>query len=74
MSDDALRSIAIPTLVLLGGADRVLDSRRAQARARRLIPDVRTEVVPGAGHGIPVKIFNSRVPEFIHEVEQADGV
>jgi pimeloyl-ACP methyl ester carboxylesterase len=74
MSDAALRSIAAPTLVLLGGADRVLDSRRAEARARSLIPDVRTEVVPGAGHGIPVKTFNSRVPDFIHEVEQADGV
>lgn len=73
LSDEALRSIAAPTLVLLGDADRVLDSARAEARARRLIPDVRTGIVPGAGHGIPVKTFNSRVPEFLHEVDQADA-
>ncbi|CAL9599612.1 putative carboxylesterase nap [Streptomyces sp. enrichment culture] len=70
MSDEELRSIRVPSLVLLGGADRVMDSRRAEARARRLIPDVRTEVVPGAGHGIPVEIFNDRVPAFLREVER----
>ncbi|MCX4808649.1 alpha/beta fold hydrolase [Streptomyces sp. NBC_01214] len=69
MSDEELRSIEIPTLVLLGGADRVMDSQKAEARVRRLIPDVRTEVVAGAGHGIPLEIFNRRVPEFLHEVE-----
>ncbi|MGR4879399.1 alpha/beta fold hydrolase [Streptomyces sp. LARHCF249] len=71
MSDEELRSVAVPTLVLLGGADRVMDSRRAEARARRLIPDVRTEVIPGAAHGIPVQAFNARVPEFLHDAEQS---
>ncbi|MEU9143898.1 alpha/beta fold hydrolase [Streptomyces sp. NPDC048349] len=73
MSDDELGSIKAPTLVLLGGADRVMDSRRAEARARRLIPDVRTEVVAHAGHGIPLEAFNRRVPEFHQEVELSGG-
>ncbi|MFG2876824.1 alpha/beta fold hydrolase [Streptomyces sp. NPDC048337] len=71
MSDEELRSLAAPTLVLLGGADRIVDSRRAEARARRLIPDVRTEVVPGAGHGIPVRTFNARVPGFLDDAERS---
>ncbi|UQX00824.1 alpha/beta fold hydrolase [Streptomyces sp. RerS4] len=71
MSDEELRSVAAPALVLLGGADRVMDSLRAEARARRLIPNVRTEVVPGAGHGIPVSTFNTRVPEFLHDTEES---
>ncbi|MFD7631097.1 alpha/beta fold hydrolase [Streptomyces sp. NPDC059851] len=71
MSDEELASIKVPTLVLLGGADRVMDSHRAEARAQHLIPDIRTEVVPGAGHGIPVEIFNDRVPDFLHEVERS---
>ncbi|MBW5481840.1 alpha/beta fold hydrolase [Streptomyces bambusae] len=71
MSDEELGSIRVPALVLLGGADRVMHSRRAEARAQRLIPDVRTEIVPGAGHGIPVGIFNERVPAFLDEVERS---
>ncbi|MFD7256286.1 alpha/beta fold hydrolase [Streptomyces sp. NPDC059874] len=69
MSDEELGSIKVPTLVLLGGTDRVMDSRRAEARARRLIPDVRTEVVAHAGHGIPMEVFNHRVPDFLQEAE-----
>ncbi|MFJ4776184.1 alpha/beta fold hydrolase [Streptomyces sp. NPDC088762] len=69
MTDEELRSVAVPALVVLGGADRVMDSRRAEARARRLMPDVRTEIVPGAAHGIPVSAFNARVSEFLDEVE-----
>ncbi|MFC5145845.1 alpha/beta fold hydrolase [Streptomyces aureoversilis] len=73
MSDEELRSVTAPALILLGGADRAMDSKRARERAARLIPDVRAEIVPGAGHGIPVKALNSRVPEFWREVEAAPG-
>lgn len=74
MSDGELGSIKVPTLVLLGGADRVMDSRRAEARARRLIPHVRTEVVARAGHGIPLEVFNGRVPDFLQEVDLSADV
>ncbi|MCA6094005.1 alpha/beta fold hydrolase [Streptomyces sp. SCA3-4] len=68
MADEELATIEAPALVLLGGESRVHDARRAAERAR-VIPDVRVEVVPGADHGIPVELFNSRVPEFVREVE-----
>ncbi|MEU7134149.1 alpha/beta fold hydrolase [Streptomyces sp. NPDC046261] len=70
MSDEELRSLTVPVLIMLGSESAVHDAYRAEARASALIPDVRTEVVPGAGHGIPVKLLNSRVPAFVREVEQ----
>ncbi|MBO0655558.1 alpha/beta fold hydrolase [Streptomyces triculaminicus] len=69
ISDEELRGVTVPALVLLGGESRVHDARRAGERARRLVPGARVEVVPGAGHGIPVALFNDRVPEFVREVE-----
>ncbi|MFJ9646493.1 alpha/beta fold hydrolase [Streptomyces sp. NPDC101206] len=74
MSDDELGAISVPALLLFGGANRVMDSRRAEDRARRLIRDVRTEVVAGARHGIPVHIFNQRVADFLQEVEDSGTV
>ncbi|MGK5729524.1 alpha/beta fold hydrolase [Streptomyces sp. URMC 124] len=71
MTDEELRSVTAPVLIMLGGADRAMDSQRARERARRLISNVRAEIVPGAGHGMPVKALNSRVPEFWREVEAA---
>ncbi|CAM5371371.1 alpha/beta fold hydrolase [Streptomyces abikoensis] len=71
MTDEELRSVAVPALILLGGGNKAMDARRAEERARRLIPDVRTEIVPGAGHGIPVKLLNDRLPVFLREVDAA---
>ncbi|WKX73559.1 alpha/beta fold hydrolase [Streptomyces sp. XD-27] len=68
VGDDELRSVTAPVLVLLGGASRAIDARRAEARAR-LLPNARTEVVPGAGHAIPVSVLNSRVPAFVRDAE-----
>ncbi|GHC53786.1 alpha/beta fold hydrolase [Streptomyces cinnamoneus] len=68
MADEELATMEAPALVLLGGESRVHDAHRAAERAR-LIPDVRVQIVPGAGHGIPVELFNRRVPEFVREVE-----
>ncbi|MEU5050429.1 alpha/beta fold hydrolase [Streptomyces sp. NPDC021096] len=70
MSDEELRSLKTPALIMLGAESAVHDARRAEARASALMPDVRTEIVPGAGHGIPVELLNSRVPAFVREVEQ----
>ncbi len=71
MTDEELRGITAPTLVLFGGASGVHDSRRAAERARRLVPGIRVEVVPGAAHGMPVAVVNDRVPNFLREIEKA---
>jgi pimeloyl-ACP methyl ester carboxylesterase len=51
LSDDDLRSIEIPVLLILGENDNpVPDPAKQAERARGLVPDVRVEVIPGAGH------------------------
>ncbi|MGD9485903.1 alpha/beta fold hydrolase [Streptomyces sp. TRM70308] len=69
LTDEELRSVQVPVMVLLGGASRVADSGRAEARARALLADVRTEIVPGVGHTMPAAVFNDRVPAFLRDVE-----
>jgi pimeloyl-ACP methyl ester carboxylesterase len=53
LTDDQLRAITVPTLVILGERSPVHDVRRAAERARRLLSNGRTEIVPDAGHGLP---------------------
>ncbi len=48
-SDDELRSVAPPTLVMWGSDDRVFPANHGE-RAARLIPNARLEVIPDAGH------------------------
>jgi pimeloyl-ACP methyl ester carboxylesterase len=69
LTDEELRSVKVPVLVLLGGASRATDPGRAQARAQELLADVRTEIVPGVGHAMPAKVLNDRVPAFLRDVE-----
>ena len=48
-SYDRLPGIAAPTLVLHGGADKVIDTRNGELLAER-IPDARLHLVPDRGH------------------------
>jgi pimeloyl-ACP methyl ester carboxylesterase len=48
-----VRDIALPTLVLQGGCTK-LPSRRVCERLRRAMPEARFEIVPGAGHMLPL--------------------
>ena len=49
---EALRSLRVPTLVVHGDADRLVDPEAGQATADA-IPGARLEVVPGMGHDYP---------------------
>jgi pimeloyl-ACP methyl ester carboxylesterase len=67
-SDDQVRRLDRPTLLLLGGTSIVHDPRRVLARARALMPDVRAEIVDGAPHPLAethAKIVNDRVLAFL---------
>jgi hypothetical protein len=46
----ALRASDVPMLVVLAGRSRAHDIGRVGATARRLVPDMRTEVLAGAAH------------------------
>ncbi|WP_191252424.1 alpha/beta fold hydrolase [Amycolatopsis oliviviridis] len=49
-SDEALRSIEVPTLALFGGRSAVHDSADAAARLESLLPQADIEILPDAGH------------------------
>jgi pimeloyl-ACP methyl ester carboxylesterase len=60
----------MPVLVLIGDKERVLDPVRAVERARRRVPGVEAEIIPGAGHALPIdqpEIVNARLLEFFND-------
>lgn len=52
MSDEQLRRITTPTLLLLAENTILYDPAKVAAKARRLLPDVTVEIIPDAGHGV----------------------
>ena len=69
-SDGELRSIQMPTLVLFGDHEVICDPAAALARATRLIPDSRGELVPGPRHEMcatKYRLVDARVLEFLKE-------
>ena len=54
LTDQQLRSIAVPVLLLAGAESEVFRTHQLLDRATSLIPDVDAEAVPGAGHALPV--------------------
>lgn len=72
-TDAQLRSLTVPVLTLIAGRSVIHDARRAVARARDLLPDVRAELWPSATHAIAGEAateVNARVLEFLAEIEQ----
>lgn len=61
--DETLRRLTMPVLVVLGERDRVFDPVGTERRVRRLVEDVRVEVVPGAGHALLGQV--PRIVEFL---------
>lgn len=70
VSDEALRTLPVPTLLLIGDHEVISDPATALERARRLIPDFRGELVAGTRHEMCVgqhRIVDARVLDFLDE-------
>jgi pimeloyl-ACP methyl ester carboxylesterase len=66
--DDELGGIGVPVQILFAGRSSLLRPEWALARVRALIPDVRAEIVEGAGHGLPLErpeCVNRRILDFV---------
>jgi pimeloyl-ACP methyl ester carboxylesterase len=69
-SDDELRAMRVPVLLLFGDRERIYDSAAALARGRRLIPDFRGELVPRASHDMCFsqrRLVDARVLDFLND-------
>ena len=67
-TDDELRQISAPTLLLWGEHEAAYNVEKATRRATRLIPNVCVEVILNAGHAVSddqPAIVNSRIIEFL---------
>lgn len=67
VTDQELRSIAVPVQLLLGACSALHDSAAVAERVARVVPSWRTEVVPGAGHALVldrVDLSTSRLLDF----------
>lgn len=77
VSDEQLRTMTMPTLLLIGDHEVISDPARAVDRARRLIPVFEGELVPGCRHDMcstQHEIVNSRVLEFLEKAPTDDRI
>jgi pimeloyl-ACP methyl ester carboxylesterase len=66
-SDEALRQVETPTLLLIGGRSVIYDPERAYRRATRLMPNLEAEFIPNASHALndeKSEIVNARILQF----------
>ncbi|SDZ25283.1 hypothetical protein SAMN05421504_11199 [Amycolatopsis xylanica] len=54
-TDDELRSITVPTRIVLGERSVIHDSREVLVRLKKLNPNISSEVVPKTGHGLSLE-------------------
>ncbi|AGL19893.1 putative peptidase S33 family protein [Actinoplanes sp. N902-109] len=76
LSDAELRRVQAPTLALLGQRSQMYDANAVADRMRRLLPDVRTMVIPGASHDLPLfdpPLIMNLTREFANGNAPADG-
>jgi pimeloyl-ACP methyl ester carboxylesterase len=63
--DDTLRRLTMPTLVVVGGKDALIDSRETRRRLNRVVPHATVNLHPGAGHLVPDQ--TEVVLDFLHQ-------
>jgi pimeloyl-ACP methyl ester carboxylesterase len=74
-SDDRLRAMRVPTLLLIGDHEVICDPATALARARRLFPNVQGELVPECSHDMCFsrrEIVDARVLDFLKQTRTGD--
>jgi pimeloyl-ACP methyl ester carboxylesterase len=69
-SDDALRGLQAPTLLLIGQQEVIYDPVASIERARRLIPRIEASLIPHASHDLSsfqARIVDERILEFLKD-------
>lgn len=67
-TDEELRQVKAPTLLLIGEHEIIYDPRAALKRAAHLIPTIQTDLIPGAGHALTLdqpELVNARLLKFL---------
>jgi pimeloyl-ACP methyl ester carboxylesterase len=67
-SDEELRKIRSPMLLLIGDHEVIYNPRRAIRRAARLVPGLKAEIIPNANHNAQVTapdLVNQKILDFL---------
>ena len=70
-SDNELRQIQVPALLLIGERDKIYNPRKAIERAQNCISDLTAEIIPDAGHLLIMdqpEIINSGILQFLNDI------
>ena len=73
VTDAEMASLTAPTLLLMGEQERFFKIETVIERARRFIPHLTTEIIPGVGHNMCTDnppLINQRLREFLLESAQ----
>ena len=71
-SDDELRSVQAPTLLLIGQQEVIYDPAASVERARKLIPHIEADLIPNARHDLAyfqANLVDKRILEFLKDKE-----
>jgi|GEM_PF-180365 len=68
LTDEELKGINVPTLFLVGENEKIFSAEKALARLKRVAPQIRAELIPGAGHDLTVAqadVVGAKILEFL---------
>ena len=68
--DDQLRQIKAPTLLMMGEQEVIYNYHKAIARAKKLIPNLTSAIIPGAGHAMNFdqpELVNQQILDFLQD-------
>lgn len=68
LSDAELQALKVPTLFLAGENEKIYPARKAVQRLNKVAPQIKTELVPNAGHDLSIvqaNLVNMKVLEFL---------
>jgi pimeloyl-ACP methyl ester carboxylesterase len=67
-SDEELKQIELPALLLIGAGEKMYNPKKAIDRAQRLMPDLTAEIIPNVCHTLNMEqpeTINTRILEFL---------
>jgi pimeloyl-ACP methyl ester carboxylesterase len=70
LKDQELRSLKVPALYLVGEHEKLYSAQKAVQRLNTIAPQIKTEIIPQAGHELIVvqaKMVNRNVLEFLKQ-------
>ena len=71
-TDEELKQIKLPALLLIGAGEKISNPKKAIDRAQRWMPDLTAEIIPNVGHTLNMEqpeTINARILEFLSSDE-----